>query len=37
VNVRLTADDLARIEQIAPKGAAAGDRYDPAMLELTNR
>ena len=37
VNVRLAADDLARIEQIAPKGAAAGDRYDPAMLELTNR
>ena len=37
VNVRLTAEDLDRVEQIAPKGAAAGERYDPAMLELTNR
>jgi aryl-alcohol dehydrogenase-like predicted oxidoreductase len=37
VDVRLTAEDLDRIEQIAPKGAAAGARYDPAMLELTNR
>jgi aryl-alcohol dehydrogenase-like predicted oxidoreductase len=37
VDVRLTAEDLDRIEQIAPKGAAAGARYDPPMLELTNR
>ncbi|MBA3318419.1 MAG: aldo/keto reductase [Gemmatimonadales bacterium] len=35
--VRLTVEDLDRIERIAPKGAAAGARYDPAMLELTNR
>ena len=25
--VELTADDLARLEEIAPKGAAAGERY----------
>jgi hypothetical protein len=36
VAVRLTAEDLHRIERIAPKGAAAGERYDPTMLELTN-
>jgi aryl-alcohol dehydrogenase-like predicted oxidoreductase len=27
VNIELTRDDLARIDEIAPKGAAAGDRY----------
>jgi aryl-alcohol dehydrogenase-like predicted oxidoreductase len=29
LDVVLTADDLARIEQAVPKGAAAGDRYAP--------
>lgn len=29
--------DLERIEQIAPSGAAAGARYDPAMLKRINR
>jgi aryl-alcohol dehydrogenase-like predicted oxidoreductase len=37
VDVRLTAEDLDRIERAAPKGAAAGDRYSPEMLELTGR
>ncbi len=37
VDVHLTQDDIARIEQALPKGAAAGTRYDPAMLELVNR
>jgi aryl-alcohol dehydrogenase-like predicted oxidoreductase len=37
VDVRLTAEDLSRIEQVAPRGAAAGERYDPGMLELTDR
>jgi aryl-alcohol dehydrogenase-like predicted oxidoreductase len=37
VDVRLTAEDLDRIERAAPKGAAAGDRYGPEMLELTGR
>jgi hypothetical protein len=27
VNVELTEDDLARIEEAVPKGATAGDRY----------
>jgi aryl-alcohol dehydrogenase-like predicted oxidoreductase len=37
VNVRLGREDLERIEQIAPPGAAAGERYDRVMLEMTNR
>ena len=37
VDVRLTAEDLDRIERAAPKGAAAGERYSPEMLELTGR
>jgi aryl-alcohol dehydrogenase-like predicted oxidoreductase len=37
VDVRLTAEDLDHIERAAPKGAAAGDRYSPEMLELTGR
>jgi aryl-alcohol dehydrogenase-like predicted oxidoreductase len=37
IGVRLTAEDLARIEQAAPVGAAAGERYSPEMLELTDR
>jgi len=37
VDVRLTPEDLDRIERAAPKGAAAGDRYSPEMLELTGR
>jgi aryl-alcohol dehydrogenase-like predicted oxidoreductase len=30
LDVRLTAADIAQIEQALPKGAAAGTRYDPA-------
>ena len=37
VDVRLTGEDLDRIERAAPKGAAAGERYNPEMLELTGR
>jgi aryl-alcohol dehydrogenase-like predicted oxidoreductase len=36
-NVRLTDSDIARIEQALPKGAAAGARYDPTMLDLVDR
>jgi aryl-alcohol dehydrogenase-like predicted oxidoreductase len=36
VDVRLTENDIVRIEQALPKGAAAGTRYDPAMLELVD-
>lgn len=37
VGVELTAEDLDRIERAAPRGAAAGERYSPEMLELTGR
>jgi len=36
-DVRLTAADLAEIDRIAPKGAAVGQRYAPAMMEMVNR
>jgi aryl-alcohol dehydrogenase-like predicted oxidoreductase len=32
LEVKLGPDDLAAIEQAAPKGAAAGDRYAPAQM-----
>ncbi|SDL37994.1 aldo/keto reductase [Nonomuraea jiangxiensis] len=31
-DLNLTADDLARIEQVAPPGAALGDRYPAAFM-----
>ncbi len=37
VDVHLTEDEIARIEQAVPKGAAAGERYNAAMLEMVNR
>jgi aryl-alcohol dehydrogenase-like predicted oxidoreductase len=36
-NVRLTESDVARIEQAFAKGAAAGTRYDAAMLKLVDQ
>jgi aryl-alcohol dehydrogenase-like predicted oxidoreductase len=36
VNVTLTAADLARIEEIAPMGAAAGLRYPESMMSFVN-
>ena len=36
-DVCLTAGDLDRIERAAPRGAVAGERYSPEMLELTDR
>ena len=35
--VELSPADLERIERISPKGAAAGQRYNPAMMGLVNR
>jgi aryl-alcohol dehydrogenase-like predicted oxidoreductase len=32
--VQLTAADLERIDEVAPKGVASGARYNPAMLTL---
>jgi aryl-alcohol dehydrogenase-like predicted oxidoreductase len=37
LDVTLTAEDLRRIDEAAPKGAAAGDRYPAAMMGLVNR
>ncbi len=37
VSVRLTPDDLARIDEVAPPGAAAGLRYPEAMMASVNR
>lgn len=34
--VKLTATELARIDAILPQGAAAGDRYPAAMMQMVN-
>ena len=36
IDVALTPDDLGRLERAAPKGAAAGDRYEAGMMPLLN-
>lgn len=33
----LTSDDLARINELSPRGAAAGSRYPEAMMKLVGR
>jgi hypothetical protein len=35
--VSLTPEDLARINQIAPEGIAAGERYPATMMEQVGR
>jgi aryl-alcohol dehydrogenase-like predicted oxidoreductase len=35
-DVALSTDELKRLEQAAPKGAAVGDRYEPGMMQLLN-
>ncbi|MEO8601094.1 MAG: aldo/keto reductase [bacterium] len=37
VSLTLTAADLAEIDRIAPKGAAAGSRYPEAMMAFVNQ
>ncbi len=37
LDVKLTPDDLRRIDEIAPKGAAAGTRYPEAMMATVGR
>lgn len=34
--IELTAEDLARIDELAPKGVAAGMRYPEAMMRFVN-
>jgi aryl-alcohol dehydrogenase-like predicted oxidoreductase len=36
-DIRLSADNLARIDEITPKGAAAGMRYPETMMQFVNR
>jgi aryl-alcohol dehydrogenase-like predicted oxidoreductase len=35
--LQLSASDLARIESVAPRGTAQGERYHPNMMALLNR
>jgi aryl-alcohol dehydrogenase-like predicted oxidoreductase len=35
-DVKLTRDELARIDEISPKGAAAGERYPAMMMQFVN-
>jgi aryl-alcohol dehydrogenase-like predicted oxidoreductase len=35
--LRLSKDELARLDAIAPKGAAAGERYPAAGMASVNR
>jgi aryl-alcohol dehydrogenase-like predicted oxidoreductase len=37
LDVTLTAQDLARIDEVAPKGVAAGPRYPEPMMATLNR
>lgn len=37
VNIKLTHEDLDRIEEIAPAGAFSGDRYTPAAMARVNK
>lgn len=37
LDVELSADDLARIDEVAPRGAAAGTRYPEAMMQSVGR
>jgi aryl-alcohol dehydrogenase-like predicted oxidoreductase len=37
LNVELTSEDLRRIEEVFPSGAASGQRYPEHMMELVNR
>jgi aryl-alcohol dehydrogenase-like predicted oxidoreductase len=37
MNVTLTPADLRRIDEVAPHGAAAGERYPEFLLKLVNR
>jgi aryl-alcohol dehydrogenase-like predicted oxidoreductase len=37
LDVELTREDLARIEEVAPKDSFAGSRYPEAMMKLLNR
>ncbi len=37
LEVNLTKEDLAKIDEVAPPGVAAGERYNDAMMRAVNR
>jgi len=37
LNIKLSAEDLRRIEEVAPKGVASGGRYAEGAMRLVNR
>jgi hypothetical protein len=37
LKVKLTPQDLRRIDEVAPHGAAAGNRYPESMMATVNR
>jgi aryl-alcohol dehydrogenase-like predicted oxidoreductase len=37
INIKLTLDDLARIDKVAPKGVAAGQRYAERAMAALDR
>ena len=37
VDVTLTEEDLRRTDDVAPKGVAAGERYNEAFMRTVNR
>lgn len=37
LDVALSKDDLATLDRLLPAGAATGERYPPAMMEMVNR
>jgi aryl-alcohol dehydrogenase-like predicted oxidoreductase len=37
LNVRFTADELQRLDEAFPAGAAAGERYQPQGMQTVNR
>ena len=37
LNIKLTADELSRINEIAPPGIAAGERYNEEMMKAIDR
>ena len=37
LSIKLTDDDMARINEIAPMGIAAGDRYNAEMMKAVNK
>ena len=37
LQIRLTPEDLRRIDEVAPRGLAAGERYPATAIRAVNR